>query len=423
MPVDTSIYNALLQRPKSVAEYDAEARAAQQDQMALQMNRNKLAEYQRGVEQENKLADVYRSAVGADGKTDRNALYTGAAAAGLGARLPGIQKGFAELDETAAKTANEQRLAKKAQFEQARDQLSFMSQVISAAKDPASYAQGRQMMAARGMDVSQIPEQYDPAYVAQAGQQTLTMAQRLEQVWKDKNFHLDEQKFGETVRNNKEQTAVQVRGQNVSAATAAAGRAQADRHFVAGQAAGRVPTGYRANPDGTLSPIKGGPADPDALSGKMTEDQGKATGWLVQAENAYKNMMKVGRDANGKPTSAAKPGFNDALEAVPGMGGLANSMRGADRQQFMQSSSSLSEALLRAATGAGVNRDEAAQKVKELTPQFGEAESVTQQKYAAIPLYIESLKVRAGPGAKKAAGVINNAAPAGIAPGWSVEKH
>jgi hypothetical protein len=45
-------------------------------------------------------------------------------------------------------------------------------------------------------------------------------------------------------------------------------------------------------------------------------------------------------------------------------------MRGADRQKFMQGSSSLSEALLRAATGAGVNKDEAAQKIQELTPVF-----------------------------------------------------
>ena len=82
-------------------------------------------------------------------------------------------------------------------------------------------------------------------------------------------------------------------------------------------------------------------------------------------------------------------------------------MRGEGRQKFIQSSSSLSEALLRAATGAGVNESEARQKIQELTPLFGEAESVTKQKMDAIPLYIESLKVRAGPGAKKAAGVLN----------------
>jgi hypothetical protein len=159
--------------------------------------------------------------------------------------------------------------------------------------------------------------------------------------------------------------------------------------------------------------------------GKMTEDQGKATGWLVQAENAYGNMQ----GAMKSTPSAAKPGFPDMVAAVPGMGGIANSMRGADRQKFMQGASSLSEALLRAATGAGVNKEEAQQKIQELTPVFGEAQETTDQKMAAIPLYIESLKVRAGPGAPKAAAVLagnpkpasNVDKPAAPSAGWSVE--
>lgn len=147
---------------------------------------------------------------------------------------------------------------------------------------------------------------------------------------------------------------------------------------------------------------------------KLTEDQGKATGWLIQANNAWKNMQDAALgepDAKGvRPIkSAARPGINDGLEKVWGMAPIANSMRTADRQKFMQSSSSLSEALLRAATGAGVNKEEAAQKVKELTPLFGEDEETTRQKFEAIPLYIEALKVRAGPGAKAAAGVVNTA--------------
>ena len=76
-------------------------------------------------------------------------------------------------------------------------------------------------------------------------------------------------------------------------------------------------------------------------------------------------------------------------------------MRGDSRQQFMQSSSSLSEALLRAATGAGVNAAEAEQKVKELTPQVGDGDLLVKQKMEAIPMYLRSLEVRAGAGAKK----------------------
>lgn len=218
----------------------------------------------------------------------------------------------------------------------------------------------------------------------------------------------------QTIRNTQTPDSVasgqiQMRGQNMIDARSQ----EANRISQANQALGRVPAGYRANPDGSLSPIPGGPADKNA-NGNMTEDQGKATGWLVQAQNAHKNMMAVGLDKNGNPTSAAKPGINDGLAQIPSFGlttAMANTFRGADRQKFMQASSSLSESLLRAATGAGVNKDEAAQKVQELTPQFGEADEVTKQKFAAIPLYIESLKVRAGPGASKAARIGSPAAP------------
>lgn len=140
------------------------------------------------------------------------------------------------------------------------------------------------------------------------------------------------------------------------------------------------------------------------LQGKgagLTEDQGKATGWLVQAENAYKNMQGAMKASPG----AERPGVNDVIGSVPGMGGLANMMRGGDRQKFMQASSSFGEAVLRAATGAGVNKDEALQKARELTPQIGDSQEVIDQKMAAFPLYIESLKVRAGPGARKAVGI------------------
>jgi len=139
---------------------------------------------------------------------------------------------------------------------------------------------------------------------------------------------------------------------------------------------------------------------------KMTEDQAKASGWLAQATNAFGNMERATK-AN---PSAAEPGFNDALASIPSFGftsGVANMMRGSTRQQFLQGASSLSEALLRAATGAGVNKDEALQKVRELTPQIGDSEAVIKQKKDAIPMYIESLKMRAGPGAKKVSGFMD----------------
>jgi len=196
-----------------------------------------------------------------------------------------------------------------------------------------------------------------------------------------------------------------------------AGNAIAQQRLAMEQAQGEKPQwveslGGFANPrTQQVMPARDMNGNPIAGAGpKMTEDQGKATGWLVQAENAKANMDKV----LAKNPNAAKPGFNDALASIPSFGateGIANMFRGADRQQFLQAADSISEAVLRAATGAGVNKDEARQKAKELTPQIGDSEEVILQKQKAIPLYIESLKVRAGPGAKQAANVLASQSP------------
>lgn len=170
-------------------------------------------------------------------------------------------------------------------------------------------------------------------------------------------------------------------------------------------------------PGGTFTPLEG----LSARSPKLTEDQAKATGWLVQADNAYQNLKSVAFDKEGKITAAAKPGTADAIAAIPGLGGVGNYFRSADRQKFNQSSSSLAEALLRAATGAGVNKEEAKQKVDEITPVWGEDPSVTEQKFNSIPLYIESLKARSGAGAAQASDILSKR-PSGATGKWGIQK-
>ena len=132
--------------------------------------------------------------------------------------------------------------------------------------------------------------------------------------------------------------------------------------------------------------------------GTATEDERKAAGWLAQATNAYNNMLGAMYTKEGKKTDAEAPGkLESALGTLPFIGeGSAALARSTDRQKFTQAASSLSEALLRAATGAGVNRDEAKQKLEELTPLFTDDADTRKQKLEAIPMYLESLKSRAG---------------------------
>ena len=187
---------------------------------------------------------------------------------------------------------------------------------------------------------------------------------------------------------------VTIRGQNMTDARA---RETLDR----GRWSNNFTEGYQVNMDtGETRPITTN-GQPVMKEPKLTEDQGKATAWLVQADNGYRNMVAAMKATKG---SAAKPGLPDVVAGVPSFGvgeSAANILRGAERQKFLQGASSVSEALLRAATGAGINESEAKQKIAEITPKVGDSDAVIKQKLEAIPLFIETLKVRAGPGAGK----------------------
>lgn len=151
-------------------------------------------------------------------------------------------------------------------------------------------------------------------------------------------------------------------------------------------------------PNSPILDVNGRPTNAFKPAGaKPTEDQAKAAGWLSQATNAYNNMKKVMfLEGTQIPTGAESPSALESTLSAVGLEGAANLARSAPRQQFVQGTKSLSEALLRAATGAGVNKDEAAQKVEELTPQWTDDPLTKQQKLEAIPIYLESLKIRAG---------------------------
>lgn len=107
MTIDHSIYNNLIRPVKSVADYDNEAMEGQRNKLLLQMERSKLAEQERSLSQENVLSNLWRDATSPDGVVDRNKLYSSVARSGLGTKLPSMQKGYADLDESTAKARGE----------------------------------------------------------------------------------------------------------------------------------------------------------------------------------------------------------------------------------------------------------------------------------------------------------------------------
>ena len=94
-------------------------------QSAGQMRDMQMQDAMRERESSNKLAELYRSSMGPDGKIDRNKLYQGAAQQGLGTKIPGLQKQFADADEQTGKVD-------AAAFKLANDRYGVMKQTMGA---------------------------------------------------------------------------------------------------------------------------------------------------------------------------------------------------------------------------------------------------------------------------------------------------
>lgn len=104
MPIDASIplqvRQVQLQDPTEVMGRVMSLRSLAGQQQLQQMQ---IEQQQRAQEQERTLADLYRGNVGDDGTVNRQAILGAAAQRGLGARIPTLQKQFAEADEAQAK--------------------------------------------------------------------------------------------------------------------------------------------------------------------------------------------------------------------------------------------------------------------------------------------------------------------------------
>jgi hypothetical protein len=95
-----------------------------------QMQQNQLADYEQEKQQQRTLADLYRSS-SAGGQLDRNALISGAAQQGLGARIPALQKSFADLDKSQADVRHTTAQTDETQIKAQKQRLDIAGGTIS----------------------------------------------------------------------------------------------------------------------------------------------------------------------------------------------------------------------------------------------------------------------------------------------------
>lgn len=95
----------------------AKGAALQNSMQQNQLNRLTMEKHQQDMASERTLADLYRGAIGPDGKIDRTKILSGAADRGLGAKIPGLQKSFAEADKAQADVDQSRSVTGKNQHE------------------------------------------------------------------------------------------------------------------------------------------------------------------------------------------------------------------------------------------------------------------------------------------------------------------
>ena len=185
------------------------------------------------------------------------------------------------------------------------------------------------------------------------------------------------------------QVGATIRGQDMSAGSAAASRAQADRHFNERPSDVKPPAGYRFKADGTLETIPGGPA----ANGKgLTESQGKATAYLGQMRAAEETLAQLG-------------GAQDTLKGQVGVSlarGGANIMAGPKSQQVNQAQEQWAESFLRFKTGAAATEAEVKRNINTFFPKFGDGRDVVLQKARMREQAMADIGIVAGTGADKA---------------------
>lgn len=288
-------------------------------------------------------------------------------------------KAYREDQTFQATQAKTQRETEKEKLSAAKSQIDLIGQVAGAARDPQSYATGRAALQQAGIDVSQIPEQFDPAYVAQARNQALTASQQIDQVWKQKGFDLDVAKFGETIRNNKTQNGI------------AAGNLGVSRQRLALD---------QAAPKGQIVQSDNGPilVDPRTGTGKaVTGPDGQQLAGVSKPlnENQSKALLFGSRmrDADKILGTLAKEGTTTSIPGsrTPILGGAISALSSDNRQMLDQAKRDFMTAVLRRESGAAISTGEFDTADKQYFPQPGDGPKVKQQKSRNRQLAIQGI--------------------------------
>lgn len=356
MALDASIYSQI-QQPQAVNPL---AQLAQVSQIQGSQQQNRLAqlqmqEYERARQQEEAQRGVV-AGFGADQTQNYNALLRSG-------NLKGAQD-YQQGNLNQRKTATE---AEAAQFKLAHERTGAYLNLVSGAKDENSYQQALMQAKAMGVDTSSAPATFDPQFVANAASQAQTAQQRIEAAARSRGLDIQALTQQEQGRHNRV-------GEGISQGNLGVAQANLGLRRQELSAGGRAPAGYRATPDGNLTFIPGGPADPQNKAGggkPLTEGQSKSLVFASRMQEANDTLDKL----SGGGTVNSIPG-----STLPVVGAAINAIGGQGNQQLVQAKRDFINAVLRRESGAAIASSEFDNADKQYFPQIGDTAAVIAQK-------------------------------------------
>lgn len=414
MPIDSSI--AMSGRQFHMADpLEIQSKVATLGQLAgqQQLQQMQIQAAQRTQDQENTLADLYKGNVNPDGTVNRQGVMSGAAQRGLGSKIPGMQKQFADADKATADVKHVGAQTGELEWKTAKGKIEASGAALSSllANPNTTHDEVIQTMVGlvnRGVVTPEQGQQAirelpgDPVrlrqYLVQKGMEVMEAGKRMEMLapkrqevndgkttsFVDVNPYTNPQGPApikmQTTPGQDQSNATQVRGQNLVNARAV------DANGIA-QSAAR--TQVVEGPDGFVLIDKGtGLARPAAtmngaqVQGKnngLNDVQSKALLFGSRMQAAEKVLGDMALQGTVRPSV-----MKNVVERIPLVGGAAgaaaNNLSSPQQQKVEQAQRDFINAVLRRESGAAIAESEFENARKQYFPAVGDSDAVIAQK-------------------------------------------
>jgi hypothetical protein len=401
-----------LDNPTNALAQMMQLRGMQQDQALGAM---KMDEYRRGLAEENVLRDLTKQSGG-----DMNQLSKLLYGAGNYKQGMAIDKSIAERKKAEADLGKTGAETEKLKIEGLLKKTDFAGQLLSAVQDQPSYEQARSAMQANGLNVAQLPPQFDPAVVGRLVQQSMSIKEQLAAKHQALTFE-------ETRRHNSVSEGLTAQGQQITmrGQNMADARSREANQNTRGQIV-ETDNGFMlADPRaGTAAPLTGPDGKPlkgKAANRQLTDSQAKANLFGSRMAESHRILT----DLEGKYSPM---GVNAKMAAsdVPLVGGAAgyagNLMLSESGQQAEQAQRDFINAVLRRESGAVITKPEFANGQKQYFPQPGDGPQVLAQKKRNRELAIQGMAAEVPNGLRSAPSLTNPGNDGAASGGWKIEK-